>query len=202
MKEQTKRSGAKQKLAYGLFWSWNVIFLAFMVLGFAPRLLPELIADVVNGIIPINYLIFGLILSVIPVIATILGLTVLKRSPYKLFALGYVVEWPLMLVLAIRFFLIRQATPALTFILVVTWLGMATFLWYALDSQAESRSRLVGLLRLIGLTLMLLVSLYAAVWISFYAVVLIGAASTWLVNVIKDLPGFFSELWQIIRDLL
>ena len=25
---------------YGLFWSWNLIFLAFVLLGFAPRLLP------------------------------------------------------------------------------------------------------------------------------------------------------------------
>ena len=29
--------------AYGLFWSWNVIFLAFALLGFAPQLLPDVI---------------------------------------------------------------------------------------------------------------------------------------------------------------
>ncbi|MEZ4837042.1 MAG: hypothetical protein R2873_34455 [Caldilineaceae bacterium] len=30
--------------AYGLFWSWNAVFLAFMILGFAPQLLPVLLA--------------------------------------------------------------------------------------------------------------------------------------------------------------
>ncbi len=31
---------------YGLFWSWNLIFLAFMALGFAPQVLPSLIDSV------------------------------------------------------------------------------------------------------------------------------------------------------------
>ena len=202
MTEQKQPNGLKENLAYGLFWSWNVIFLAFMVLGFAPRLLPDLIVSVRNGTTPVNYLINGLVLSVIPLIATVLGVTLLKRAPGRLFALGYVVEGPLMLVLAIRFFLIRQATPALNFLLVVTWLGMAAFLWYALDPAIERRNRLVGLLRLAGLTLMLLVSLYAAIWIGFYAVILAGAASNWFVGALKDLPGFFRGAWQVISDLL
>jgi putative PEP-CTERM system integral membrane protein len=201
MMEQTNRIGLKEKLAYGLFWSWNVIFLAFMVLGFAPRLLPDLITEVRNGTIPFNYLINGLVLSVIPLAATILGLTLLKRAPGRLFALGYVVEGPLMLVLVIRFFLIRQAMPGLNYLLVVTWLGMAAFLWYALDPQVERRSRITGLLRLAGLTLMLLVSLYAAVWIAFYALPLAGAASTWLGDVLKDLPRFLRELGRTILSL-
>ena len=32
--------------AYALFWSWNIIFLAFMALGFAPNVLPEMITGV------------------------------------------------------------------------------------------------------------------------------------------------------------
>ena len=69
----------KDKLAYGLFWSWNLIFLAFMVLGFAPRLLPELLESVQTGLIPVTFLIYGLILSLVPIGAIGLGLTVLKR---------------------------------------------------------------------------------------------------------------------------
>ena len=29
--------------AYGLFWSWNIIFLAFMLFSFAPQLLPDML---------------------------------------------------------------------------------------------------------------------------------------------------------------
>lgn len=202
MMEQKQSHTLKEKLAYGLFWSWNVIFLAFMVLGFAPRLLPQLVAEVRNGAIPANYLFYGVVLSVIPVIATLLGLTELRRAPGRLFALGYVVEGPLMLVLAIRFFLIRQATPALNFLLTVTFLGMMAFLWQALDPQIERRGRAIGLIRLAGLTLMLMVSLYAAIWMGFYAILLGGAASNWLGNVIRDVPGFFRDAGQVISDLL
>ena len=42
MKDQAQPTTFLRKLAsprgwaYGLFWSWNLIFLAFMCLGFAP----------------------------------------------------------------------------------------------------------------------------------------------------------------------
>ena len=38
--------------AYGLFWSWNIIFLAFMAFGFAPRVLPEMLVAARDGVIP------------------------------------------------------------------------------------------------------------------------------------------------------
>ena len=88
----------KDKLAYGLFWSWNVIFVAFMVLGFAPRMLPEMIDSVRTGLIPFNFLLYALVLSLIPLAAVVLGLTALRREPERLFGLGYVVEGPLMLI--------------------------------------------------------------------------------------------------------
>lgn len=186
-------------LAYGLFWSWNFIFLAFMVLGFAPRLLPNLLVDVRTGLIPVNFLIYGLVLTVIPVVSMIMGLTVLRNEPGRLFALGYVVEGPLMLLLAIRFFLIRQATPALSLVMVVAISGIAAFLWDLLDQKIEMRGRFSRFLRLIGLTLMLLTSLYAALWIAFYAVPLVAQALKWLNNTLGDLPGFLSGLLRTIN---
>ena len=139
MNDQTTSLDWRGKAAYGLFWSWNLIFLAFMVLGFAPRMLPELFSSVGSGLIPLSYLIYALILSAIPVVTMILGLTVLSHQPTRLFALGYVVEGPLMLLLAIRFFIIRQATLAVTLVMLVACLGMVAFLWQLLDPQAERR---------------------------------------------------------------
>ena len=47
MKEQwmpyLRQIASPRGWAYGLFWSWNAIFLAFMGLGFAPLILPEMI---------------------------------------------------------------------------------------------------------------------------------------------------------------
>src|SRR5262245_8189234 len=101
---------------YFLFWSWNAIFLAFMLLGFAPRLLPELINAARAGFITVEFLINGVIVTLIPIAAVILGATVLRREPLRLFALGYAVEGPLMLILLLRFFVIRDLTPSVAFL--------------------------------------------------------------------------------------
>jgi putative PEP-CTERM system integral membrane protein len=202
MTDVSTQTNLKDRLAFGLFWSWNLIFLAFMVLGFAPRLLPELIIAVRTGSIPVNYLFYALVLAMIPLLAVILGLTLLRRSPARLFALGYVVEGPLMLILAIRLFLIRQPTPALTLILSIAGLGMVAFLWQILDPEAERRGQLASYLRLVGLTLMLLTSLYAAVWIAFYAVPLSAAAVNWLIATLSNLSGSLRSLVNSIEDLI
>jgi len=177
-------------LAFGLFWSWNLIFLAFMALGFAPTLLTETFTAVRTGMIPAQYLIYGLVLALIPVAAVLLGLTLLRRAPTRLFALGYVVEGPLMLLLTVRLFLIRQATPAVTLLLLVTLLGMAGFCW----ELFRPHERRLGWLRLVGLTLMAVVSLYAAAWLAFYAVPVAAEVLRWLGTVFGDLPGSIRSL--------
>ena len=183
-----------------LFWSWNLIFLAFMTLGFSPRILPELIVSVRTNAIPVQFLFYALVLTSIPVFAVLLGLTVLRRAPRRLVAVGYVVEGPLMLMLAIRFFIIRQATPGLAIVMGIAVLGMAAFLWSALDPHLEKRSTTLGGLRLFGLTLMVLTSLYAAVWIAFYAVPIAVEASKWLGNVISDMPAFIFGARESLRN--
>lgn len=185
----------------GLFWSWNAIFLAFMLLGFAPRLLPEIIRNVQSGLIPLNFLIYGIILTLVPVAAIILGLTVLRRSPERLFALGYVIEGPLMLLMVIRFFVIRQATPAFTTMMIVAGLGMAAFLWYLLDPDLQRRERWNNLLKLVGLTLILMVSLYASVWILFYTIPALAAVSKWLWYTLLHLGQFIKDFWYFFRDI-
>jgi putative PEP-CTERM system integral membrane protein len=188
-------------LAAGLFWSWNLIFVAFMLLGFAPRLLPELITGAQANIIPFQYLLYGLILSSIPLAAIALGYTLLRRTPARLFALGYVIEGPLMLLFAVRFFVIRQATTAQLLLFAVAGIGMAAFLWALLDPQRKFGGQPAGWLRLFGLTLMVVICLYTSAWITFYALPIIASAWNWLGDVLKDLPGFAAEFGRMIRSL-
>ena len=192
----------RDRLAKFLFWSWNIIFLTFMILGFVPRILPEMINAIRVGSIEWPFLIYGLVLACIPLAAVLLGLTVLRGQPDKLFALGYVVEGPLMLMLGVRFFAVHQASTGLLFLMATACAGLAVFLWDLLDPHLEQRGAWARWLRLFGLTLMLLVSLYAAIWIAFYALPLAWAGLKWLWDTVLNLGDFFRNLWENLRRLV
>ena len=194
MKRQAGRFLNRRKWAYGLFWSWNVIFLAFMFLGFAPTLLPEMMTAVRSNTVPANFLVYATILTIIPALAVVLGLTLLRRQPERLFALGYGVEGPLMLILAIRFFLVRQMTAAVAVLLVTAALGIVTYLWQLLDRRIDERGPVAAHLRLLGLTLLLVTGLYTCLWIAFYALPLgvLGVAS---------IGDFLRNIWRALVAL-
>ncbi|MBI5651150.1 MAG: TIGR02921 family PEP-CTERM protein [Chloroflexi bacterium] len=177
--------------AYGLFWTWNLIFVAFMLLGFAPQMLPDLIAGVTTNIVPPLFLVAGITLTLIPVAAILLAIFPLRRAPEKLFALAYGIEWPLMFMLGLRFFLFRDANPAVALIMTLALIGMATLMWQLLDPKIDERGAPFAMARAIGLTFLLLTYLYASAWIAFYAVPLAAQ----IVNVVIELPNAF---WRFI----
>lgn len=184
---------------YLLFWSWNIIFLAFMILGFAPTVLAELSTAVRAGMIPIQFIIYGGILALIPLLCVILGATVLRREPAKLFSLGYGIEGPLMLLLAIRFFVIRDATPIVTFLLGVMVLGLAVLLWQFLDNHIDKRGLILTHLRVIGLTLLLIMGLLASVWIAFYAFPIAKLMLDLVVDILSNMGEFVESLIDSLR---
>jgi len=198
MKERMKKFGRRlvspRGWGYGLFWSWNIIFLAFMFLGFAPQVLPEVVTAVRGGVIPGQFLVYAVILTAIPAVAVVLGLTVLRREPGRLLTLGYGVEGPLMLLLVLRFFVVREATPAVVVLLSIAGLGVATLVWQLLDRKIDARRTGLAYVGAIGLTLLLVTGLYAGTWIAFYAVPL--AAQSW-----EILSSFVRDIGDITRGM-
>ncbi len=191
---------------YGLFWIWNLIFLAFILLGFAPLILPMMFLGAFANIIPFSFLVNALLLILIPLVAVGIGIYLQRTAPRKLFAFGYAVEGPLMLLVAFRLFVIRELTPMLTFILIVSALGMLTFLWQLLDKKIDSRNALLTHARVLGMTLFALVALYAGVWLAFYAVPLGAFLVRGLVEMLLHLGdvfrGFLSALREFPRNLV
>src|SRR5262245_2805266 len=182
--------------AYGLFWSWNVIFLTFMFLGFAPQLLPEMLAGVRAGAIPAAFLVYGAILVAIPALAMAIGALWLRRAPDRLFTLGYGVEGPLMLMLALRFFIVREITPGVALLMSVAGLGMGTLLWQLLDRSIDRRGPFLTCLRVIGLTCLLLAGMYASVWIAFYAVPAADAIARMVAGIPQALRSMSTWEWR------
>ena len=194
MKDRLRQLMNRQAWAKGLFWSWNIIFLAFMFLGFAPAVLRELITAVRAGEIPAQFLVYAAVLTLIPAVVMLVGFFWLRRQPEKLFALGYSVEGPLMLILAIRFFIVRQSTPAIALILITAGLGILTFLWQLLDRKIDQRGPVTAHLRFIGLTLLLIVGLYASLWLTFYVIPLAAQSG-------EILSDGWRQLWRSLSEL-
>ncbi|MFC1466284.1 MAG: TIGR02921 family PEP-CTERM protein [Candidatus Brachytrichaceae bacterium NZ_4S206] len=173
---------------YAIFWSWNIIFLLFFTLGFTPIVLVSLAQAVREGWVQTSLLIFGGLIVLIPIISVALGLTVLFKQPNRLLALFYGVEGPLLLVLCVRFFVVGEATPPVTIIMVVAFAGMAALLWRLLDRRNDERGLLVTALRAIGLTGLLLAGIYAAIWLAFYVLPLAVQMVNAFVSAIRSIP--------------
>ncbi|MBL8045603.1 MAG: TIGR02921 family PEP-CTERM protein [Anaerolineales bacterium] len=182
--------------AYGLFWSWNVIFLAFLLLGFAPTMLPALISAVQADEVPAIFLITAAIVPLIPVVVVILGATVFRRAPGRLFALGYGIEGPLMLVLAIRLFAVRELTVVVAVLLVIALLGLFTYFGDLWDTRPEARGAWLNSLRVVGLTLLVLTGLYVGVWAAFYAFPFAVLAVRGFSEFLAEMPRMFTAFWE------
>lgn len=186
--------------SYLLFWAWNAIFLAFMLLGFAPLILPGVFLAAQANIVPPGFLLTALLLILIPVLAVISGIAVWRREPRKLFAFGYAVEGPLMLLIAVRFFVVRELTPVLSLVFVVAGLGMVAFVWQLLDKKIDTRGALATHLRLLGLTLFVLVAVYAGIWLAFYAIPLAAYMIRGLIEALWHVGDILRGLWSALLD--
>jgi putative PEP-CTERM system integral membrane protein len=174
---------------YAIFWSWNLIFLLFFTLGFAPIVLVSLVQAVREGWVQSSFLIFGGLMVLIPVVSVVLGLTVLLKHSNRLLALFYGVEGPLLLVLCVRFFIVGEATPAVTVIMAAAFIGFAALLWCLLDKRSDERGLLITAVRAVGLTALLLAGIYAAIWLAFYSLPLTAQLINTLISALVSLPN-------------
>jgi putative PEP-CTERM system integral membrane protein len=177
---------------YGLFWSWNLLFLVFVLFGFAPTVLPEMLKSATVNSMTFGFLICALLFTAVPIVAVGLGLTVLRRNPGRLFQLFYCVQAPLMVMLAVRFFILRELTPTMTFLITITSIGIAIMFWHLVDLRLNERSAFWHGLRLFGLTFLLIMGIYASLVIVFYAVPMGVQAVRSVLHWLTNLPSLWS----------
>ncbi|HSH02990.1 MAG TPA: TIGR02921 family PEP-CTERM protein [Anaerolineae bacterium] len=202
MNEKIKKVGAVLPLIGGiLFWIWNTVFISFMILGFAPVILPDLIMAVRTGFVPLNMFAYGATLATVPLLVSIVGYVWLRHHPERLFALGYGIEAPLMMLLALRFFAVREMGWGLRFLLGTAIIGVITFGWYLIatrpkDGQATAAtpSPVIADVRFVGLTLLLVVGVYCLSWFSLYLPPFINGYLSFLREIPDMIPSW--EQWQ------
>src|SRR6478735_6847417 len=95
--------------SYGLFWSWNLLYLIlFVSLEISTGFVIFIIRDAFLGFSPFEFIITALLAYCVPLVSIVLALTVFRKRRDKLVALFYGVEVPLTLLLLLRLFLVRE----------------------------------------------------------------------------------------------
>jgi putative PEP-CTERM system integral membrane protein len=188
-------------LSHGLFWSWNLIFLAVVYAGLFPHHLVDILLEVLDGTVPLNLALSAFLLCTIPLVCTIVGALYFRRQPRKLLGLFYGIEGPLMFAALVRLFLFRELPPAMQFLVVAFALCLVTYgveLGRGGPSESPPPGSAPGPITAwalhLGASLALLGCVYAVSVLCFYAPPVLWA----LVREFFS-PGWARELWSGLR---
>ena len=176
-----------EKTLNSIFWGWNIIFLLMDTFIFYLLSIP-LIRATILGEIPLDFSLTILALMIIPILSIILAKKHFDKQPRQLMRFFYGVEAPLFVLCLIRLFLIRELNPVSGMFLATICLCIAAFcgeLLYGYVGLREDLTeptiknnnfwvRLIGQEKMAWLqmgchSLMLIIGLYAATILLFYA---------------------------------
>ncbi|NJK66640.1 MAG: TIGR02921 family PEP-CTERM protein [Microcoleus sp. CSU_2_2] len=199
-----------------VFWLWNLTFLSTVYLGILPLVGIPLIQATIDNIIPFEFFLTLSALIIVPAACTIVGAKYFRKQPLQLMRLFYGVEAPLFLLILIRLFLLRELTPASSQIIATIVLCIAAFfaeICYGylgkqgdirdagqlqIEKQSQPRFlRSIGKQRGAWLqmgfhSLMLMVGVWAAVLLMFYAIPVAIVSVVWCIQITIQ---FFSFAW-------
>lgn len=156
-------------LCAGIFWIWNICFILLVYFGILPIGGFEFFRAMVDGTIPYPFVISLLGIMLVPPVCTFLGGWRLRKHPVLLLRLFYGVEAPLFGLCLLRLFLLRETTPASTYLLTVCGLAIATFAIELFFGYAAYRKPLAWF-QMVTHSLVLMVGLYIGGILMFYTV--------------------------------
>lgn len=176
-----------EKTFNSIFWGWNIIFLLMDTFIFYFFSIPLLLATIL-GEIPLDFSLTILALMIMPILSILLAKKHFDKQPRQLMRFFYGVEAPLFVLCLIRLFLIRELTPVSGMFLATICLCIAAFCGELLYGYVGFRedlteqtiknnnfwARLIGQEKMAWLqmgchSLMLIIGLYAATILFFYA---------------------------------
>jgi putative PEP-CTERM system integral membrane protein len=151
------------------FWMFNASLLLVTYIGFLPFIGLAFLLDTTAGQVPLNFLMPFIGLVGVPTTCTIAGFRPkVKRASLSLFQVFYGIEAPLLLLCIVRFFILRDLTPASSFLLITGLAGtIATVHWLLKGRDPNDQA---NLWHLIGLSLFLFTSLYGVAIALFFVI--------------------------------
>ncbi|MFP2927740.1 TIGR02921 family PEP-CTERM protein [Pyxidicoccus sp. 3LG] len=172
-------------LGHGLFWSWNLLFMLFLLAGFLPLVGPWLVEGLIEDQLPWDFFAFSMLMVAIPPATLVLAFGYFRRDPRALLGLLFAVEGPLFLLCLLRLFAIHELNPGAAVLLWGVTFGAAVYVAEAFAEPVLGRSRWRW-----GATLgSASFSAFFAAWLALLAAFYVLPVAFWLVK------GFFSFEW-------
>ena len=106
----------KRRTAYFIFWSWHVIYSVLVFALIAPYILVPLIEDVFINHIPWHYLVYVLLMAVLPFVSIFVG-TRLHHDFRLLMKYFYGFEMPLLFFLIVRLMSLRDTNMSINWLM-------------------------------------------------------------------------------------
>lgn len=153
--------------SYTTFWGWNITFLVLALFGVMPWLGLAVTTAVLNGEMPLDFLISLWLLILVPAISVWLVLKKFRGQPQLQIRFFYGVEAPIFLLCLLRLFLFRELTLASLFL--VGSILLAAFIYSRHLIQTVISQPLNGKVILALNSLLLVIAVYIGVLLSFYA---------------------------------
>jgi len=160
----------KPFIAYGIFWSWNFLFLVLLLtMEIHAQFLISIIQNTITGFTPLDFSLYSILIFTIPIVAVILAIKKLHRQPSQLLRLFYGVELPLWLLFILRISIFRELTPATSYLLFALTLGIVSLLVDILIFENKKPIWLKYAQR-IGHSILALLGFYIGVVLIFYSI--------------------------------
>ncbi len=145
-----------------LFWIWNIVFLIVIFFGAIPEFSRSLIEGFLRGNVPPVFIINFTFLIATPIASIIIALSIFRKQTEKIMRFFCGVELPILLILALQLFLIRELTIPSVFLLGSIISGALVYFYFLVKPARinEVSFLLMGLVFIIALYLGALLLLF------------------------------------------
>ncbi len=185
-----RREKIKKGSAYFIFWSWHLIYTILVVALVLPVITWPLIKDVVASHVPWHYLIYAVVMTLLPFVSMYLGATRFRSNFRHLMKYFYGFEMPVLFFLVVRMATFRDSNFSMTWLLIngvialITWF---VFLWVQAKQGEESENKTEGKhsvfknhpLAIAGSTVLAMVGFYFGV---LFLIMMIPLAANFLIG--------------------
>ncbi|TVQ55390.1 MAG: TIGR02921 family PEP-CTERM protein [Spirulina sp. DLM2.Bin59] len=195
---------------YSIFTLWNIAFLTVIYGFWLPWDGGRLIGAIASGELQQEMAISLLGFMVIPPICTGIGIWKFRTQPLELMRLFFGIEAPLFVLCTIRFFALRQLTPAsswlvgsVAIVIVAFAAERVTGYW---GKTASRRATLLATVQTALHTLMIVMGIYAGLLLFLYVLPLAGFTVQflwdWVVsgNIWQDLGRNLTWFWEDLQS--